>query len=229
MVIVEPRKHKHLKYVCENFDKNMCKTWDLYVFHGKSSRDFAEASVKDIQGRKVFLIALDTDNLNAQQYNELFKKSSFWDQVTAENILVFQTDTVLCPASKYKINDFVRYNYIGCSSNSPAEREKEWVTGDENGHMFYGVGGLSFRKKSFMMKCINDNPNIRPDFAEDVFFSNCVAKTLDRPIAGIELNRFCSQNVFEQPSFGAHKLSRMVKDHLEPFYNFCPPARVMNS
>jgi hypothetical protein len=76
LVIVEPRKHKMLKYVCENFDQHMCKSWDLYVFHGKSHYAHAEEAVSQIKGRKVILIALDKDNFTADDYNITFKNIS---------------------------------------------------------------------------------------------------------------------------------------------------------
>jgi hypothetical protein len=37
MVIVEPRKHHHLKYVLDNFDAHMPLDYDLYIFHGPAA------------------------------------------------------------------------------------------------------------------------------------------------------------------------------------------------
>jgi hypothetical protein len=84
MVIVEPRKHNMLKYVCMNFDKNMPKDWKMYVFHGKSSGAHAKDAVSEINGREVILSPLESDNLTAGQYNELFKDLNFWNKVEAE-------------------------------------------------------------------------------------------------------------------------------------------------
>jgi len=222
MVIVEPREHKYLKTVCEQFDKEMDPSWVMYVFHGKSTKAFAEEATKGVRRRVLHLIPLDTDNLNADQYNELFKQASFWKKVIAEDILVFQTDTALCPASKYKIDQFTKYDYIGCATSHSVKIINGEIPKDE--HHFYGVGGLSFRKKSFMMKCIKDNPNVTAKFPEDVFFSNCVAESPNRPKDGYELSRFCSQTAFQKPSWGAHKLSRMIEGGLDEFLKFCPPA-----
>jgi len=225
MVIVEPRKHKLLKYVCENFDKNMCKSWDLYVFHGKSHSEFAREAVEEIKDRKVFLIPLDTDNLTADQYNELFKKLDFWDQVKAEDILVFQTDAVLCPNSSYKIDDFTHFDYIGCSIFNGAIGKDIEAWGTENS--FYGIGGLSFRKNSFQKQCIRKYPNITAKYPEDVFYSNCVEDSPNKPSSGTDLANFCSQTQFRRPSFGAHKITLLEKEHLAPFLKFCPTAKEM--
>jgi hypothetical protein len=227
MVIVEPRKHHMLKYVCENFDQNMCKTWDLYIFHGKSHKEHAQQAIASIQGRKVFLIPLDSDNLTAGEYNMLFKQLDFWNQVKAENILVFQTDAVLCPASKYKIKDFMHFDYIGCGSyNGAIGNSKEvWGKPDSKNNSFYGVGGLSFRKNSFQKQCIRAYPNIKPTYPEDVFYSNCVEKSINKPRSATDLANFCTQDDFARNSFGAHKTWYMKEGHAEPFYKFCPAAR----
>ena len=229
MVIVEPREHKMLKYVCDNFDQNMCKSWDLYVFHGKSHKDYAENATKHIKGRNVYLLPLDTDNLTADEYNMLFKQLDFWNQVKAENILVFQTDAVLCPASQYKINDFKHFDYIGCGSyNGAIGNSKEvWGKDQSKNNSFYGVGGLSFRKNSFQKKCIKDYPDIKPAYPEDVFYSNCVETSINKPRSAIDLANFCTQDDFQQRSFGAHKTWYMKEGHSGPFYKFCPAARAI--
>lgn len=234
MVIVEPRQHELLQYVCENYDANMDSSWDLYVFHGKSNGDFAKESTRNIKKRNVYLLPLDTDNLNADQYNELFKQASFWNRVKAENILVFQTDSVLCPSSKYNIYNFTKYDYIGCESFNGVLGNVlgAWGNRDPEEYKknhFYGVGGLSFRTKSFMMQCIRNNPDIKPTFPEDVFFSNCVAKSNRRPTDATQLAQFCSQRLFSQESFGAHKVTEMKKKngdkHLQKFLQYCPAAK----
>jgi len=229
MVIVEPRKHSMLKYVCENFDINMCKTWDLYVFHGASHSEHAEEAVKNITGRKIFLFPLDKDNFTADDYNILFKDLNFWNKVKAENILVFQTDAVLCPASQYKIRDFMHYDYIGCGSYNGAigNSREVWGKEESKNNSFYGVGGLSFRKNSFQKKCIRDYPNVKKNYPEDVFYSNCVENSTNKPKSARDLANFCTQDYFERKSFGAHKTWYMKNGKSESFYQFCPAARAI--
>ena len=223
LVIVEPRAHKLLKQVIENFDKNMDSSWDLYLFYGKSHLEYAEQSTININRRNKFLLPLETDNLDANQYNNLFKQTSFWNKVDAENILVFQTDVVLCGDSQYKIQDFLKYQYIGCPYNN------QYIGKDEKGvwgkdHHFYGIGGLSFRKKSFMMKCIEDNPSIDGNFPEDVLFSNCVASG-NKPENATILNQFCTQFYGYEKSFGIHK--PVYLRNKNEFYNYCPEGKIL--
>ena len=225
LVIVEPREHPLLKYVIDNFDKRMDSSWDLYVFHGASMRKYAETATEDVKKRgkrRIFLISLDTDNLKPDEYNDLFKKTSFWDQVWAENILVFQTDTAICSASPYKIGDFMKYDYIGCAGGkSEIGKDAYW------GGTFYGVGGLSFRKKSFMQKCIAERPAVAKGYAEDVFFSECVEAFGVKPESADVLNAFCTQNESHALSFGAHKTRNLKGGDKKTFYKYCPAAQAL--
>jgi len=227
LVIVEPREHELLQFVCENVDKNMCKSWDLYVFHGASAGAYAKEATKNIKGRRVILIPLETDNLDPDGYNALFKRLDFWNKVKAENILVFQTDVALCPASKYKINDFMKYDYIGCGSYAGAIGKKDvWAREYSKGNSFYGVGGMSFRKNSFQKQCIRKYPEIAADYPEDVFFSNCVEDSPNKPESAEVLANFCTQDSFVKESFGAHKTWVIKKkEEKDAFYNYCPAAK----
>jgi hypothetical protein len=89
---------------------------------------------------------------------------------------------------------------------------------------FYGIGGLSLRKKSFMMKCIADNPTIDKHFPEDVFYSNCVSKSDNRPESAEVLSRFCSQNAYHDNSFGVHKPAIMNRSDFNKFVQYCPDS-----
>ena len=224
IVIVEPRKHALLKQVIDNFNSIMDNTWDLYVFHGISHKEFAHNATKHINNRNKFLIPLDTDNLDANEYNRLFRTTTFWDNVNAEHILVFQTDSVLCKNSNYKIEDFMKYDYVGCPYDGTifGNNIKFW---GKNNH-FYGIGGLSYRNKSFMLDCINKNTDIDYNFAEDVLFSNCVADSKNKPESVEVLNKFCTQFHALDKSFGVHKPHHLDKT---TFSEYCPEVNILEN
>ena len=222
MVIVEPRRHPHLAYVLRNFDKHMPEHYELYVFHGASAGAYARRSAAGVL-RRVRFEPLDVDNLTADGYNALLKSRAFWDRVDAENVLVFQTDTVLCSASRFKLADFEHLGYVGCAYDGVAGRGTHW--GDD---AYWGVGGLSFRKKSAMTRCIDKLAGQVPaDMPEDVFFSECVDRGYgERPKDGTQLAQFCSQGTFAQRSWGAHRIAdAMAKSDLPAFLEYCPEGR----
>jgi hypothetical protein len=229
ILIVEPREHKDLEKVLIRFDEQIPADWDLYIFHGISHEAYARKAASSLtSSRQILFNSLDTDNLTAQEYNKLFKDKTFWDKVYAENILVFQTDSSLCKKSDSTISDFIQYDYIGCGyfPTSIAYEKTPWVLNDRP-KQFYGVGGLSFRKKSFMMKCISKYPNVDQFYPEDVFFSECVAESSNKPVSAKTIAKFCSQDTFSQKSFGAHKTKSMIKEDQTAFYEYCPESEFL--
>jgi hypothetical protein len=223
MLIVEPRSHKLLEPIIKNFDQEMDSSWDLYVGHGKSHGEFVKKITDQIKKRKVYLINLDTDNLTADEYNTLFKDKNFWNKINAENILVFQTDTILCNKSIKKINDFIHFDYIGCpfDNKNVGNIDLQFWRGS-----FYGIGGLSFRKKSFMVDCINKNPDNK-GMGEDVLFSVCVDKTSKIKPTPDDLNYFCTQHEYHKNSFGTHKVNKDLKSGKDKYYEYCPAAKIL--
>jgi hypothetical protein len=222
MVILEPRNHPKLKVVLENVHKHMPLSWDLYVFHGPSAAAAAKDAVANIEPtRTVFLKSIGVDNMGPPEYNMKFQERAFWDQVDAENILVFQTDSMLCDARP--IDEFLRYDYIACSTRDKHGDNSFWGPTMP----FYGHGGLSFRHKSFMMKCIDKHGG--KNLAEDVLYSKCVHEDSPpeaRPESSEVLHRFCTQQDLTEKSFGVHKLSEFGGDKT-PVFEFCPDARLL--
>jgi hypothetical protein len=225
MIIVEPRPHPLLGQIIRNFDTRIPKEWDLYIFHGPSHAAYANESTRGVSpNRRTFLKALDTDNLTADEYNKLFKSKSFWDRIDADDILVFQTDAVTCAKSQWNIDSFTDLDYVGCAYDHQIGPGVHWG----KDHSFYGSGGLSFRKKKFVMECIAANPNIDPHAPEDVFYSDCVEKSPNKPKDASTLAKFCTQNSYMEPSFGAHQIDKQLAPHHRAlFVDHCPEAAML--
>jgi len=233
MIIVEPRAHPLLESVIKNFDENMDISWDLYVFHGKSSGEYATNATKTVR-RNLYLIPLETDNLTADEYNILFKSPDFWSKINAENILVFQTDSALCKNSKLRIERFMKYDYIGCPVDDKGIGKggfsRYW--GNES---FYGIGGLSFRKKSFMLSCIQKYPNVSLTQAEDIFYGNCLEHSDNKVESAKVMTEFCTQHtLYDYTSFGVHKTNIDLERwsfirpiRMKKLYTMCPEAKML--
>ena len=223
IVIVEPRKHKVLQPIIELFDQRMDPKWDLYVFHGSTNAEYAKQSIQNVKHRNTYLHSIGTDNLTADKYNALFRKQTFWDQIQAEHILVFQTDVVLCKDTPHAIEQFMKFDYIGCpyEEKKVGKQSTKW-----EGAPFYGIGGLSYRKKSFMKRCIDAYGH--ENQAEDVLFSKCVDQLSEIKPTSDDLFRFCSQHSVNPNSFGAHKTQYDIKkEEKSKLYAFCPEARML--
>ena len=222
MVIVEPRAHRDLRRVIANFDAIMPLSYTLYLFHGRSHTQHAEQAVQGLR-RPCALIALHTDNLNAAQYNALLTSAAFWHQVKAEHILVFQTDAALCAKSPFVPDDFLAFDYVGCPYDAhTVGPDTHW-----GAHAFYGVGGLSFRKRSAMLSCISRG--IPPGTPEDVAFSDCISRSGGPLPDAATLNKLCTQESHHQPSFGAHQIRRLSERDAARFQDHCPESAFLHA
>lgn len=196
-VIVETREHQMLPYVVANMASSLPDDWIIYLFHGNENSHFVR-SLPELQkfhqlGR-LELVSLRDSARRFQEmvqskrgfYNCLLKSPEFWSCSAAESILIFQTDSVLCGASPYEINDFLSYDYIGAP----------WP----DGHV--GNGGLSLRRRKKMLELTQRKwLKVEPE-AEDLFFSKAGNQSHFHWAPLEQAQRFSTDNLYNE-SVGA--------------------------
>ena len=152
-VIVETREHDALPFVLNNVMSVLPEEYSLQIFHGTSNYEYVYDSVENdmmLLDKEVEFTNLNIDSISADDSSlEIMLTKDFWNKVVGENVLYFECDTMLCPNSEFKIEDFENFNYIG----------GYW--GNELGMMNQKYnrvmnGGLSFRKRSFMLDIIEN-------------------------------------------------------------------------
>jgi hypothetical protein len=175
-VIVETRKHRALEFVLNNVMSILPNEWNLQIFHGTHNKEY----IKDIINIDPLLSSIKSritlSNLNIKEVTQedsskIMLSESLWESIIGETVLYFECDSLLCPNSKYKVDDFTNFDYIG----------GYWGNALYNLDEKYPVvmnGGVSIRKKSFMLDIIKNkwktyierggNP------CEDYFVSHCV-------------------------------------------------------
>lgn len=187
-IIVEPREHKALVFVLDNFCSNLDENWNIIVLHGNQNEHFIKNKLEtDLKKHKhrVSLNNLGVNNLSLEEYNQLLTSQKFYSYIPTEQFLIFQTDTLICRDYKDQIYEFMDYDYVGAPN-------PEWV----------GNGGLSLRKKSKMLEIIN-NHSRSPEENEDVFFTK-IDNNLNIPNVDTA-NRFSNEKIYSENSFGVHK------------------------
>ena len=194
-IIIEPRKHKALEYVLRNFLENLDNNWNFIIFHGTLNKEYIEDIINNkLQSYKyrIELINLNVDNLNTNEYNKILANKDIYAYIPTEIFLIFQTDALINPKYKDKINNFLEYDYVGAP----------WR--DSNGEV--GNGGLSLRKKSKMLEIINNCPydNVTN---EDIYFSarKCKDTIINKPEYE-KAKEFASETIWNPTSFGIHKV-----------------------
>lgn len=205
-VIVEPRIHTDLEVVIKNVmyflneDSSNIK-WGLKIYHGTDNVDYIKSITSKMNG--VILENLMVSNLNDNLYNDFLKNTYFWKSIPTENILIFQTDSLLL---RFGISEFINWSYIGAP----------WIRYREGS--IVGNGGLSFRKKSKMID-ITSNYSDDSIKMEDIFFCKYLNK---EDVANYDMAmKFSVEDVYynnplglHQPKIEINKLESILKNGL---------------
>ena len=150
-VIVETRKHKALPFVLNNVMSVLPDDWKLQIFHGSNNIDYINDIIMDTEYfDKVKLSNLYIDSITADDSSlEIMFTEYFWKRVIGETVLYFECDSMLCPNSEHKVEDFEHFDYIGGYWGN----QLDMLSNDYSKVM---NGGLSIRKKSFMLDLIKN-------------------------------------------------------------------------
>lgn len=188
-VIVEPRRHKALGFVLQNFLTKLSEEWEIIIFHGIQNEDYIDelfrSELKDFIHR-LNKIKLNVENLSINQYSVLLQSPSFYKCIKTEICLIFQTDALIL--NKDLINRFLEYDYVGAP----------WING------IVGNGGLSLRRIPKMIEICEKVPqNIINQLNEDIYFSYQNIISLNRP-SFQDAQKFSVETVFHEKSFGIH-------------------------
>ena len=190
-LIVEPRKHKALHFVLNNFLSNLSDDWSIIIFHGNTNTEYVTNIVENLKEKhtkKITLINLHIDNYNSYTYSFLFMSESFYQYIPTETFLVFQTDSMIIKENKHLINLFLEYDYVGAP----------WISKQ------VGNGGLSLRKKSKMLEIIRSKGHIHTH--EDVYFSLNIHPNISFNVPTFsEAKQFSVETVFYDSPFGIHR------------------------
>ena len=152
-VIVETRKQKALPFVLNNVMSILPSDWSLQIFHGSDNLDYVKeiTNTKLLNSRNITYTDLKIKSVTADDSSlGIMLKESFWNDVVGDTVLYFECDSMLCPDSKHKVEDFEHFDYIGGywgNTEYPLDTEYPVVMN----------GGLSIRKKQFMLDIINNN------------------------------------------------------------------------
>jgi hypothetical protein len=206
-VIVEPREHKALELVLQNFLENLSDNWYIIIMHGNKNINYLNNIIDNKFSKykyRIILVNLNVDNLSIDEYNKLLVSEEFYKNIPTEIFLIFQTDSIICENNKELIYKYLKYDYVGAP----------WAHHNNN----VGNGGLSLRKKSYSIKKIKECEY--DGIAEDLYFtSNCVEP--EKPDF-IDAKNFSIESIYSETSFGVHKpWGYLNNDELDNLKNKC--------
>ena len=230
-IFIEPRKLIQIKHNIKNFFDILPNT-PLYFFCGKGLKPYYEKKYKEMY-KDLHIIPLNTNNLNYSTYSNVMKSMWFWKIFgDAEYALTIQTDGCLCKNSKYTVEDFLKYDYVG-----GYHHEKIWWKETNGLHNITDYqcfnGGFSLRniKKSInVIRAFPPKKSVRyypklpfTAYGEDLYFV-CGMLRLKYKVGLDEFaTTFCTHSKYVHNTFCVHKLNdyENEQEKMDEFYKYC--------
>lgn len=165
-ILVLKREHYALRFTTFNGMAHLPRAaWSLHVFHGTTNFEFVRSVLADVDN--VRYTGLPYNVMTIPQYNDLLKSESFWTSLHPDNVLLYQTDSLLLGTN---IADFVnRYDYVGAPWHEENDRWSKMRDVLPSG---VGNGGLSLRTSASALAIIHNHADsTNSTEQEDVFFA----------------------------------------------------------
>lgn len=225
--ITEPRKHRALKFVLENFMSILPEEWDFVINHGTDNLDYIKSIIdnsyivsKVSSKNRIRFNNLNVQNLQHEDESFLSKTEKFWDELEGDLLLKFECDTILCPNSEYKVSDFEKHDFIGGYWGSqlyqplddlyPKSKPGGAYSAPYNGPQALPMNGaLSLRKSGVMIDIIRNHldeyTTSGKPYADDYFFSEYVTKPTTRDVLNFSIDNGYVRPLDGKAPFGLHK------------------------
>lgn len=206
-VIIEPRKHKALEFVLNNFLQKLDNKWNFIIYHGTHNKTYIDniiGKMPEEYQTRITMINMNVKNLTINEYSRLLTSEDFYKLIPTEVFLIFQTDSIICDNTNNAIEQFVEYDYVGAP----------WSDGQ------VGNGGLSLRRKTKMLEIIRSCPYTNG--AEDLYFcKECPSVPQHTPETEIA-KTFSIETIMSNHSFGVHKPWPHLPEHMDTIKSICP-------
>ncbi len=195
--IIEPRRHRNLVFVINHLHEVLPHV-PIHVFHGRLNQDMIPT------GDHITLHEIPFDNIQIPHYNAICMDPAFYKALPGRHILIFQTDSVVFSKSQVRLEEFYPFDYVGAPHDTLRYSLVEWKS---QKHFRVGNGGLSLRRRSMMLQCLETTPLDKALYMpEDVYFSHEVIRQGGKIPSEKEAARFSFQSVYADVlPFGAHR------------------------
>jgi len=249
--VSEPRRHKALKFVLENFLSVLPDEWYVQVNHGTHNIDYLKSIIDKSEiisnaksKNRLLLYNLGVENMTHKNESDLLRTEKFWDNIDGDLLLKFECDSMLCPNSEYKISQFEKYDYIGgywgpqlykpIDDLYPTLKPGGAHSPPYNGPQVLPMNGaLSLRNKEVMLDLIrnyfNDYLASGKPYSEDYFFSEYVVKPTTRDVITFAIDNGYISPLDMKAPFGLHKPWTNKGGAYNDIKKVCKEVKVLDS
>jgi hypothetical protein len=198
-ILIEPRKHRAVRFVLQNLLDNLPTTWTIRFVHGATAGAWAgqiRNSFTAVEQERIVLVPAPVDNFSSQsQYSTYVASREFIESIPTEQCLIVQTDSMINPAQKHKLEKFLQYDYVG----APWPWDSLQV----------GNGGFSLRRKAALLKVIDRMGPLKTDLEDQYFAFGMLVTKASIPTKEVA-REFSVEQLFHPKPFAVHK----VWDHI---------------
>ena len=200
-----------LPFVLSNVMSILPDEWKLQIFHGSNNYDYINDIMFDDDflsnvKKKTTFTNLNIESISADDSSlEIMLTEDFWNKVVGETVLYFECDSMLCTNSEYDVKDFEHFDYIGGwwgGSFNPRSIDESYDR--------VMNGGLSIRKKSFMLDIIKNELQPYLDRGgnpcEDYFVTDRIrTKPKVKDVISFSIDNGYINPLDDKAPFGLHK------------------------
>lgn len=215
-VIVETRAIPQLAYAIGTVVRST--GLPVQLFHAAANRSIlADPDLASLR-REGRLVATEmrVTRFDHKVYNTMMLDRRFYEAMQGRgHFLIFQADSLCCPAADFGLDDFASYDYVGASWN-----ESRPVGLRIRG----GCGGFSYRSWQASVDMLKRFPAAFWRGGEDGYFAFHMDLAGYRVATAETSSRFATQDAFRHRSFGAHQVCRLPEEEYARFMQYCPEA-----
>ena len=216
-LMIEFRKVKSIEKVIKSFFLKIDSK--ILIVCSENNHEYIKTKyIKDlIIKEKIFIYNIGkVDSFSPSDYNKILLSKNFWELLpNCIKVIVFQTDSLICKKSKFVIDDFKEFDYIGSA----------WDIKRPIGlNIKGGSGGLSLRDLSMTKKVLKEFCPYNWPGGEDGYFAFHMELIGGNVASYKNASKFSTQTHFHYKSFGCHKVSRLYKKYHKDFYKYCPES-----
>lgn len=96
---------------------NLPEEWTIQIFHLTTNESFIRESVlsADIESGKIVLSKINREVFSLADFNSASLNPYFWNQMLANTVIMFETDSAVCPSAKVPgaLDAYLAYDYVG--------------------------------------------------------------------------------------------------------------------
>ena len=256
-IIVEPRAHPLLVPIVQNVMRVLGDDWKIQIFHSVTNEKYIQDSAlrADIESGKVYLSKmLVENNISIGIYNSMMTSSYFWEQVLGEEVILFETDSVMCRSSGIKLSKFSEnYDYVGAPWGtfknacyvSRDDRYNKWRVDMSEPTQKYsskpieffeaqvGNSGFSYRNRKKTLEILTNYVPVNDyyyNFSSDLFYACAFQHSASgsRVPSVEQASHFSVETIMQDAPIGVHKPWLYLKtDEMEKLEVACPEILIL--